>query len=99
MFDPISVSTAHQRALLVEKQTCRTTGGVSGASSSSSPIKCFGCGEIGHRQFEYKKAKNRVLFTDIDDSYEEDVVITSQPIFDGEEVVDEEAVEEILGLY
>ena len=90
LFDLISVSTVHQRALQIEKQLERrsggglltSTGGVSRATSNSGPgqrasdsglvqcapptmtltnrantsgVKCFGCGETGHRQVDCKK--------------------------------------------
>ena len=80
ILDPVSVSAAHQRALIIERQSNRRTGTVvqnSGISSSSgsagsgvvnrgagqfnrnpgssSNMKCFGCGEVGHRKADYKK--------------------------------------------
>ena len=94
LFDPISVSAAHQRAVQIEKQlgrrssealltgsgssigrVSRATGGsgpgqrASGSgpiqcapltvtpanSASTSGMKCFGCGETGHRQADCKK--------------------------------------------
>ena len=127
MFDPISVSSAHQRALAVEKQsrrcntqqftnpfsTSRTTAGGSSAPrvgpttdhkmptpsfnrGATGGLKCFACGEPGHRQADCKKNGKRVLFTGDDD---EDVELRNNPVYDEEEQeYAEELVEGDVGL-
>ncbi|PWA56672.1 reverse transcriptase domain-containing protein [Artemisia annua] len=102
MFDPVTLSDAHQRALAFEKQNRRVggssssaiTGGSSGSGNvtsrfvpnqakqgssntgpvskgvGSSTLKCFNCGEPGHRQSECKKAGKRHLFADPDGLHE-----------------------------
>ena len=101
MFDPVSIFAAHQRALVVEKQTKRSSNattnvsaggsgsgvnkavgsGVNKAVSSSSGgqfnrtggLKCFGCGEVGHRKSECRKTAGKsALFLDPDDYVEDE---------------------------
>ncbi|KAK9107814.1 hypothetical protein Syun_023825 [Stephania yunnanensis] len=111
MFDPASLSAAHQRALLVEKQQRR---GVSNASSnvsvgtantggniaainpasrtnrpSTSGIKCFGCGEVGHRKSECKGKKTLFIENEEEDEGEE-ANITAEPTFDTSDNTKEE---------
>ncbi|KAH7548531.1 hypothetical protein JRO89_XS14G0154500 [Xanthoceras sorbifolium] len=70
-FDPITVFEAHQRALQVEKTVTRKGGGelLLGNSSVANPnqqpmtssgLRCFSCGEVGHRQSECKKLEKKV---------------------------------------
>ena len=93
LFDFISVAAAHQRALVVERQSRRaanTNTWGSGAGSSSSAanisggnkaasgsgvagndrpaggIRCFGCGEVRHRQSECKKTTRKKTFSSMD---------------------------------
>ncbi|GJQ89254.1 putative nucleotidyltransferase, ribonuclease H [Tanacetum coccineum] len=61
------------------------TGLVSRASGSSG-LKCFNCGEPGHRQSECKKASKRYLFADLEgdddaayEEYEEALVYDKEP--------------------
>ncbi|GKC25600.1 putative reverse transcriptase domain-containing protein [Tanacetum coccineum] len=74
----------------VGKPRTKVGGGNTGPVSKgvgSSGLKCFNCGEPGHRQSEYKKAGKRHLFTDeewedegvVDDEYEE------PPVFDDDQ--------------
>ncbi|GKE45616.1 putative reverse transcriptase domain-containing protein, partial [Tanacetum coccineum] len=92
MLNSVTLSDAYQHALAFEKQNRRTKvgGGNTGPVSKgvgSSGLKCFNCGEPGHRQSEYKKAGKRHLFTDeewedegvVDDEYEE------PPVFDDDQ--------------
>ncbi|PKI44500.1 hypothetical protein CRG98_035087 [Punica granatum] len=128
MFDPLSVSAAHQRALQVEKQSQRNSnfknssnvGSSSGASRPSGSsggsngvnrprgganrntvntnqpnrptgtgMKCFGCGEVGYRQFECRKtAGKKTFFVDMEEGEDEDVEEAEYPEFDSKEVVD-----------
>ncbi|XP_031375376.1 uncharacterized protein LOC116189794 [Punica granatum] len=131
MFDPPSVSAAHQRALQVEKQSRRNSdfgntsnigsssganryGGSGGSGAANRPggvanrniantsqsnrptgngMSCFGCGEVGHRQFECRKtAGKKAFFVDTEEGEEEDLDEAEDPVFDSEEVVDEELV-------
>ena len=56
----------------------------------SSGIKCFMCGEIGHRQAECKQARKKVMFAETDECNEgKDALVDSDPVFDAE-AVDEE---------
>nr|KAJ0217138.1 hypothetical protein LSAT_V11C300143600 [Lactuca sativa] len=104
MFDPVSISEAHQRALAFEKQS-RRVGGLSSTpniggspgtgcmvprvvpnqqrptsnsvgpnprTTVSSSLKCFSCGETGHRQPECKKVRKRHLFAEQDDWQNDD---------------------------
>ena len=58
----------------------------------SSGVKCFACGEIGHRQAECKRAGKKVMFAEMDEYDEgEDALVDGDPIFDTE-AVDEELV-------
>ncbi|KAI3709992.1 hypothetical protein L2E82_39765 [Cichorium intybus] len=98
MFDPVCISAAHQRALIVEKQARRTgtnqfvnpfgkvgSPAIGGNTSrahttlekrttiptynkeaNTSNLKCFSCGEHGHRQADCKKGGKRVMFADED---------------------------------
>ena len=51
-------------------------------------MKCFGCGEVGHRKADCKKtAAKKILFVDIDEYDDFDAEI------EGEAVYDEEAVD------
>ncbi|KAI3526019.1 hypothetical protein L1887_05170 [Cichorium endivia] len=126
LFDPISISEAHQRALAFEKQNRRVggssssaiVGGSSGSGTmvprftpsqqkprgssagptpkgaSTSGLKCFNCGETGHRQSECKTAGKRHLFTEAegwqgegaDERYEDTPVYDDEPQYE-EEVV------------
>ncbi|PKI75692.1 hypothetical protein CRG98_003952 [Punica granatum] len=132
MFDPPSVSAAHQRALQVEKQsrhnsnfensssvgssggTSRPSGNCGGSSGVNRPgggvnrntvntnqpnrltgsgMKCFGCGEVGHRQSECRKiAGKKTFFVNTEEGEDEDVEKAKYHEFDSEEVVDEEVV-------
>ncbi|GJR55869.1 putative reverse transcriptase domain-containing protein [Tanacetum coccineum] len=88
MFDPVTLSDAYQRALAFEKQNRRVGSSsspvITGVSKGvgSSGLKCFNCGELGHRQLECKKAGKRHLFVDeewedegvADGEYEEPLV-------------------------
>ncbi|GKE10335.1 putative nucleotidyltransferase, ribonuclease H, partial [Tanacetum coccineum] len=74
------------------------TGLVSRASGSSG-LKCFNCGEPGHRQSECKKAGKRHLFADSegddDVAYEE---YEESPVYDEEPECEEEYVSGDLGV-
>ena len=121
MFDPLTVSEAHQRASQAEKQLARRGSGsfgkqvvpTSGIGSSSQPahptpapprgttappqgrpggLRCFNCGEVGHRQAECRnpKSTNRGLFTEVNDP-DSALLSDSAPVYD---VYDDEAAEE-----
>ncbi|GJR53338.1 putative nucleotidyltransferase, ribonuclease H [Tanacetum coccineum] len=74
------------------------TGPVSRASGSSG-LKCFNCGEPGHRQSECKKAGKRHLFADPegddDAAYEE---YEEAPVYDEEPECEEEYVSGDVGV-
>ncbi|PKI66245.1 hypothetical protein CRG98_013326 [Punica granatum] len=56
-------------------------------------MRYFGCGEVGHRQFECRKiASKKTFFIDAEEGEEEDVEESEDPIFDCEKVVDKEVV-------
>ena len=129
LFDPVSVSAAHQRALVVERQSRRVAlnnwGGNNSttvnnnstnktASSSSNSgtssnnrgpfnrptggMKCFGCGEVGHRVSECKKAADKkALFLETDDYGEEDRDIEGEPVYDEDKTVEELLLEGDVG--
>ncbi|PKI61252.1 hypothetical protein CRG98_018351 [Punica granatum] len=60
---------------------------------TGSGMKYFGCGKVGHRQSECRKtAGKKTFFVDTEEGEEEDVEETEDPVFDSEEVVDEEVV-------
>ncbi|KAJ8625639.1 hypothetical protein MRB53_034169 [Persea americana] len=73
----------------------------SGQQASSNPtqtnktinsgIKCFGCGEIGHRQSGCKKTCKKALFAVTDDGEEDDAYVGEEPAFD--DTPDEEILE------
>ncbi|XP_035838339.1 uncharacterized protein LOC110896240 [Helianthus annuus] len=133
LFDPMTISDAHQRALVFEKQNRRSggsassalTGGSSGsgnvasrfvpnqakpaggASGSSSKgagtinMKCFNCGETGHRQAECKRAEKRHLFNEPDGWEDDDEVgetYEDGPVYDEEPEYEEEEVAGDVGL-
>ncbi|GJY58175.1 putative reverse transcriptase domain-containing protein [Tanacetum coccineum] len=73
------------------------TGLVSRASGTSG-LKCFNCGEPGHRQSECKKVGKRHLFSDLegdDAAYEE---YEEAPIYDEEPECEEEYVSGDVGV-
>lgn len=140
MFDPVSVSAAHQRALQMEKQARRagnpansgnmaagssrtrgggsvrnmnqgTGGGIRATPSRGQPnknnpssnqpnrsggnsgIRCFGCGEIGHRQSECKKTTGRkTLMVEAGDEDGEFTDMEQEPVFDTETYEEEKEV-------
>ncbi|PKI32092.1 hypothetical protein CRG98_047517, partial [Punica granatum] len=56
-------------------------------------MKCFGCGEVGHRQSESRNtASKKTFFVDTEEGEDEDVEEAEYPEFDSEEVVDKEVV-------
>nr|KAJ0218923.1 hypothetical protein LSAT_V11C300143610 [Lactuca sativa] len=126
MFDPVSISEAHQRALAFEKQSRRVGGSSSTANiggslgtggmvprvvpnqqrptsnsvgpnprtTVSSSLKCFSCGETGHRQSECKKVRKRHLFAEQDDWQNDDAGENYEdpPVYDEEHQCEEEVV-------
>ncbi|PKI53495.1 hypothetical protein CRG98_026101 [Punica granatum] len=61
-------------------------------------VKCFGCGEVGHRQSECRKTTGKkTFFIDTEEGENEDVEEVEYPEFDSEEVVEEEVVTEDTG--
>ena len=56
-------------------------------------MKCFGCGETGHRQVDCKKQGKNALFVDLDNYEEEDAYVGEEPVFDGTNEGDEEVQE------
>ena len=118
MFDPVSVSAAHQRALMVEKQMKRNnnTANMSDGAGSGSGVnkvvgsssggqfnrtgglRCFGCGEAGHRKSECKKiAGKSALFMDTDDYAEDELEFEGEPVYDREEAAEEMHLEGDVG--
>nr|GEX15743.1 hypothetical protein [Tanacetum cinerariifolium] len=98
LFDPVTLSDAHQRTLAFEKQNRRfgsssssaITRGASGSGNKTSRfvpnqtkvasvskgvggsnLKCFNCGEPGHRQSECQAAGKKTLFIDMEENDEE----------------------------
>ncbi|PKI56656.1 hypothetical protein CRG98_022944, partial [Punica granatum] len=56
-------------------------------------VRCFGCGEVCHRQSKYKKAAGKKsFFVDMEKGDEEDVEEFEDPILNCEEVIDEEVL-------
>ncbi|PKI48159.1 hypothetical protein CRG98_031424 [Punica granatum] len=54
-------------------------------------MKCFGCGEVGHKQSKCRKtAGQKTFFVDTEEGEDEDVEQAEYPKFDSEEVVEEE---------
>ncbi|KAI3505911.1 hypothetical protein L1887_28248 [Cichorium endivia] len=132
LFDPISISEAHQRALAFEKQNRRVggssssaiVGGSSGSGTmvprftpsqqkpggssagptpkgaSTSGLKCFNCGETGHRQSECKRAGKRHLFTEAEGWQDEgaDERYEDTPVYDDEPQYEEEVVSGDVGV-
>nr|KAJ0227009.1 hypothetical protein LSAT_V11C100042370 [Lactuca sativa] len=126
MFDPVSISEAHQRALAFEKQSRRVGGSSSTANIGGSPgtggmvsrvvpnqsrstsnsvgptprttvsssLKCFSCGETGHRQSECKKVGKRHLFAEQDDWQNDDAGENYKDpyVYDEEHQCEEEVV-------
>nr|GEZ48076.1 hypothetical protein [Tanacetum cinerariifolium] len=75
----------------------KASGGITGPvpkATDSSGLKCFNCGEPGHRQSECKKAKKRHLFADPEENdddvtygdYEAASVYDDEPEFEKEHV-------------
>ncbi|XP_057808911.1 uncharacterized protein LOC131023389 [Salvia miltiorrhiza] len=92
MFAPVSVSEAHQRALLLEQQLSRRPAPARIPTNdpppprppvaNNRPINCFHCGEPGHRQANCPKLqKSRGLLAD----NPTDMEYSEPPIFDDEE--------------
>ncbi|PKI45870.1 hypothetical protein CRG98_033669 [Punica granatum] len=60
---------------------------------TGSGMRCFGCGEVGHKQSECRKtASKKTFFVDTEESEEECLEEAKAPVFDSEEVIDEEVV-------
>ncbi|GKB42763.1 putative reverse transcriptase domain-containing protein [Tanacetum coccineum] len=90
MFDPMTLSDAYQRNMASHfapsqaKAGGGNTGLVSRASGTSG-LKCFNCGEPGHRQSKCKKAGKRHLFSDLEgddaayEEYEEALIYDEEP--------------------
>ena len=66
----------------------------SASGASSSGIKCFNCGETGHRQSECKKAGKRPALFVENDGEEDDGYDVFEAEGDGEPIFDTEHVEE-----
>ena len=58
----------------------------------TSGIRCFGCGETGHRQAYCKKQGKKALFVDPDDYEEKDGYVGEEIVFDGTDKGDEEVL-------
>ncbi|XP_057787517.1 uncharacterized protein LOC131004772 [Salvia miltiorrhiza] len=93
MFAPISVSEAHQRAILLEQQLARRPPPVRNSTleppTSRAPVlpprtgQCFNCGEPGHRQAACPRAKNsRGLLTNpqVDMEYSDPPIYDEEPL-------------------
>nr|GFC57945.1 putative reverse transcriptase domain-containing protein [Tanacetum cinerariifolium] len=69
-------------------------------ASGSSGLKCFNCGEPGHRQLECKKAGKRHLFADPENN-DDDVAYgdyEASPVYDEELEYEEEYVSGDVGV-
>nr|GEX89364.1 putative reverse transcriptase domain-containing protein [Tanacetum cinerariifolium] len=131
LFDPVTLSDAHQCALAFEKQNRQfgsssspaITGGASGLGNATSRfvpnqtkvvsgntgpvskgvggsnLKCFNCGEPGHRQSECKMAGKKTLFIDLEEDDEEaGREYNKTPVYDTEPEYKEEYVSEDVGV-
>ncbi|PKI46283.1 hypothetical protein CRG98_033323 [Punica granatum] len=55
---------------------------------TSTEMKCFGCGEVGHKQSECRKTTSKkIFFVDMEEGEDEDVEEAKYPEFDSEENV------------
>ena len=63
------------------------------SKATSSGARCFGYGETGHRQADYKKQCKKALFVNPDDYEEEDAYAGEEPVFDGTNEGDEKVLE------
>ena len=61
--------------------------------ASISGIRCFGCGETGHRLVDCKKQGKKALFVNPENYEEEDAYVEEEPMFDGTDEGDEEILE------
>ena len=60
-------------------------------------MKCFGCGEVGHRKADCKKTvAKKTLFAETDECDDFDAEIEGEPVYD-DEAVDELHVEGDVG--
>ncbi|GJU20386.1 putative reverse transcriptase domain-containing protein [Tanacetum coccineum] len=92
------------RALAFEKQNHRVGSSSSPAitASGSSGLKCFNCGEPGHRQSECTKAGKRHLFADLEgdddaayEEYKEASVYDEEPECSCDNLIVAEAVQKL----
>ena len=60
--------------------------------ASTSGVRCFGYGEIGHRQVDCNKQGKKALFVDLDDYEEDDAYVCEEPVFDGTDEGDEKVL-------
>ncbi|KAI9162102.1 hypothetical protein LWI28_023898 [Acer negundo] len=68
------------------QEIMRWLGSYSLSRIAAEGVQCFSCGEVGHRQTEYRKMRKKpVLFNEMDDSGEEDAEIGEEAQFEEED--------------
>nr|GEV00955.1 hypothetical protein [Tanacetum cinerariifolium] len=105
MFDPMTLSDAFQRNAISRFAPNQAKAGGGNTrpvpkAAGSNGLKCFNCGEHGHRQSECKKVGKRHLFVDPEDN-DDDVAYDDYegpPIFNDEPEYEEEYVSEDVGV-
>ena len=77
----------------------KAVGGSSGGQfNRTGGLKCFGCGEIGHRKSECRKTSGKsALFMDTDGYAEDELEFEGQPVYDREEATEEMHLEGDVG--
>ena len=97
---PVAVELAVVVVLLTLVVVIKAARGtvVAGNNRPAGGIRCFGCGEVRHRQSECKKtAGKKNLFHNLDDYVEDDIEIEGELMYDEEHRVEELLLEGDVG--